>query len=381
MKNLILFFVLSIFIIGCQAPESEQASSILNDYYKSSSIPTAIMGIINDKGNITWHAFGPSIWGEQDTVTANHIFRIYSMTKPIATVAALQLVEKGLIGLDDPLNELMPEMVSIPILDEDGNLRHSDQVITLRQLLTHTSGFSYESNSEKLQSFNKPDSWQYEDNPRIFEPGTDWRYGTSLDWAGKVIEKVSGQDLETYLRENITAPLGMNSTWFNVPEELQKNIVSWGNKDSTGNINELPRISDKVTSFSAGGGLYSSPNDFMKFLECILNYGEYNGGRILKLETVEMMLTDNLSVNIDLTNGFIKSDGFGFGWAVRAYENDFFPPIGAVYWAGAANTYFAIDADRKIAIAYFSNYFPVLDEDAFGFYKLFGSEEFAKVLK
>lgn len=378
MKNLILYVLITISIFGCQNDNSESRDLTLKKYFDSSSIPAAIMGSIDTDGNTTWHAFGPTIWKGSDTVNPDNIFRIYSMTKPIATVAALQLVEKGLLGLDDPLNELMPEMTSIPVLNKDGSLEQNNQAITLRQLLTHTSGFSYIGKSDKLKNFNKPDDWEYKDNPRIFEPGRDWRYGTSLDWVGRVIEKISGQDLETYIRENISDPLKMNSTWFNVPKELEKNIVSWGEKDSTGTFIEFTRIPDPVKSYSAGGGLLSSLNDYLKFLHCILNYGEYDGGRILKQETVEMMLQDNLPKNVDLTNGFIESDGFGLGWAIRAYENEFFLPIGSVYWAGVANTYFALDANRKIAIVYYSNYFPMMEEETFGFWKLFGKDEFDK---
>lgn len=381
MKNLILYVLITISIFGCQNDNSESRDLTLKKYFDSSSIPAAIMGSIDTDGNTTWHAFGPTIWKGSDTVNPDNIFRIYSMTKPIATVAALQLVEKGLLGLDDPLNELMPEMTSIPVLNKDGSLEQNNQAITLRQLLTHTSGFSYIGKSDKLKNFNKPDDWEYKDNPRIFEPGRDWRYGTSLDWVGRVIEKISGQDLETYIRENISDPLKMNSTWFNVPKELEKNIVSWGEKDSTGTFIEFTRIPDPVKSYSAGGGLLSSLNDYLKFLHCILNYGEYDGGRILKQETVEMMLQDNLPKNVDLTNGFIESDGFGLGWAIRAYENEFFLPIGSVYWAGVANTYFALDANRKIAIVYYSNYFPMMEEETFGFWKLFGKDEFDKIKK
>ena len=93
------------------------------------------------------------------------------------------------------------------------------------------------------------------------------------------------------------------------------------------------------------------------------------------------MLQDNLPKNVDLTNGFIESDGFGLGWAVRAHENEYFLPIGSVYWAGLANTYFALDASRKIAIVYYSNYFPMKEEETFGFWKLFGKEEFDKIKK
>lgn len=224
-----MFFILTTFLIfGCQKNNSESSDSILNNYYNSSSIPAVIMGTIDVNGKTSWHHFGPSIWDDSTSaVTENNIFRIYSMTKAITSVAALQLVEKGLIGLDDPLNKLMPEMVSIPILNDEGNLIESNEIITLRQLLTHTSGFGLNFFSSKLYNF-KSENWDYEDQPRLFEPGTAFAYGTGLNWAGKVIEKLSGQDLETYFRENITGPLKMNSTWFNVPSNLSEKIVTPG---------------------------------------------------------------------------------------------------------------------------------------------------------
>lgn len=379
MKNLILCLSGIFVILSCQTQQTEQKDLTLQEYFDSSSIPAAVMGSIDDKGNIDWHDFGPQIWGDSTTtVGKDHIFRIYSMTKPIASVAAMQLVEKGLIGLDDPLNELMPEMVSIPILGENGNLYHSDQIITLRQLLTHTSGFASKQ-SPALAKFKQPDDWEYEDVPRIFEPGTDWHYGTSLDWAGKVIEKISGQNLEAYLRENITGPLQMNSTWFNIPEELKENIVSWGGKDSTGTIIEWTRIPESPVSFySAGAGLSGSPNDYLKFLQCMLNYGEYDGGKILKRETVEIMLENNLPVNVHASSRISENDDFGIGWAIKANENDSFLPVGSVYWGGWANTYFSLDAKNKIAIIYFSNFVPAIDEEAFGFFELFGEEVYSK---
>ena len=139
MKNLILFSVITFFVFGCQKNNTESIDSTLKTYFESSSIPSAIMGTIDADGKTTWHRFGPSIWDDSTTVvTEKNIFRIYSMTKAITSVAVLQIVEKGLIGLDDPLNKLMPEMVSIPILNDEGNLIESNQIITLRQLLTHT---------------------------------------------------------------------------------------------------------------------------------------------------------------------------------------------------------------------------------------------------
>lgn len=177
MKNQLWLIAAIVSLFGCQKKESDEVPSSLTTYFKQTSLPAAIMGYTTRDGKTTWYAFGPSIWGKTDTVTENHIFRIMSMTKAISSVAALQLVEKGLIGLDDPLNDLMPEMTSIPILTEDGDLVPSDRAITLKHLLTHTSGFGVEGMSARLANF-KPEHWDYKDKPRLFEPGAQWKYGT-----------------------------------------------------------------------------------------------------------------------------------------------------------------------------------------------------------
>ena len=130
MYKFFLLIIVSITILGCQIEEKEDEPSSLSNYFEDSSLPSAIMGSTNKDGETTWYAFGPSLWDKADTVTKDHIFRIFSMTKAVASVAVLQLVEKGLIGLDDPLNELMPEMVSIPILTENDDLIISEQEIT-----------------------------------------------------------------------------------------------------------------------------------------------------------------------------------------------------------------------------------------------------------
>lgn len=391
MKNLILFSSIILLIFGCQQNQTKSSDSTLKTYFESSSIPSAIMGSIDADGKTTWHRFGPSIWEDSTTVVKEgNIFRIYSMTKAITSVAALQLVEKGLIGLDDPLNELMPEMIAIPILGEDGNLIHSDEIITLRQLLTHTSGFSEKYFSSKLYNF-KPESWLYEDKPRLFQPGTSFAYGTGVRWAGRVIEKLSGQDLETYFRKNITGPLKMDETWFNVPEVLSEQIVTFGGRDSLGNINAWGRIPQKPqTTYPGDMGLFGSPNDYLNFLNCMLNYGKYDGGQLLKRETVLLMLKDNLPIGIKIpkieefdnggiigyTGGQLEgliNDRWGLAWAIER-DKDEIRPINSAYWAGAANSYFTLDTENKIAVVYFSNYFPFNDKEAYDFYKLYENE-------
>lgn len=396
MKNLIFFSLITFLIFGCQKNDSKSSDLTLKKYFDSSSIPAAILGTIDADGKTTWHRFGPSIWEDSTTVlTENNIFRIYSMTKALTSVAALQLVEKGLIGLDDSLNKLMPEMVTIPILNDEGNLIESNEIITLRQLLTHTSGFGFKYFSSKLYDF-KSESWDYEDQPRLFEPGTAFAYGTGLNWAGKVIEKLSGQDLETYFRENITGPLKMNSTWFNVPNNLSEKIVTLGGRDSLGVINAWSRIPQKPeTVYKGASGLFGSPSDYLKFLNCMLNYGKYEGGQLLKSETVQLMFKDNLPKEIiiptieQFDNGGIigyaggqfdlmNNDRWGFGWYIESDENDI-RPVNSVYWSGAANSYYTLDPQNKIAIVYFSNYFPANDKEGYDFYKLYEKEIFKEI--
>jgi methyl acetate hydrolase len=237
MKQLLFILIIISTLTGCKT-EKQESKVVINElplktYFQNSHLPAAIMGNTTKEGKMEWHAFGPSVWNTKDTISEKNIFRIFSMTKAVTSVAALQLVEQGFLGLDDTLNELMPEMASIPILREGGELYTSRAPITLRQLLTHTAGFGYSFNSARLANFN-PENWKYEDKPRLFEPGTNWFYGTNTFWVGKIIEKVSGKDLETYLRRNITGPLAMDDTWFNVPDHLKSKIVSWGTRDSTG---------------------------------------------------------------------------------------------------------------------------------------------------
>ena len=187
----------------------------------------------------------------------------------------------------------------------------------------------------------------------------------------------------------------MNSTWYNLPKDLSENIVTLGGRDSLGIINAWTRIPQKPQNvYKGASGLFGSPSDYLKFLNCMLNYGKYPGGQILKRETVELMLKDNLPKEIrpqldQFENGGIigysggqfdlmKNDGWGFGWFIELDENDI-RPVNSAYWSGAANSYFTLDVNNKIAIVYFSNDFPANDKESYDFYKLFEKEIYAKM--
>lgn len=385
----ILVLLTAFLIAGCMEDQPAPIQPALAQYFEASSLPSAIMGITTQSGDHNWYAFGPSVWDSSGTVSEHHIFRIASMTKAVTSVAALQLVEQGLLDLDEPLDGLMPEMASIPILNEDGDLVQSTKPITLRHLLTHTSGFAYPFTSSRLSNFDRPEDWKYEDNPRLFEPGARWQYGTSTDWAGKVVEKVSGQDLENYFKEHITGPLNMTRTFFNVPDSLSHDIVSWGSRDSSG-FTESQRIPQQaVTSYSGGGGLFSSPHDYLIFLECLLNDGAYEGGRILKAETVAMMtenhLPPGLNLMYDLSGGNLvamngafpdTTDKHGLSWAIEDSEDEAVRSEGAGYWAGIGNSYYTIDRKEGIAVVYFTQFLPFNDKESYDFYRLFEKQAY-----
>lgn len=386
MKNILFVIIITSTFVGCKTEKNkiknEKAPPQLSVYFQNSSLPNAIMGYSSKDGKMEWDAFGPSIWGGKDTVSENNIFRIYSMTKTITSVAAMQLVEKELIGLDDPLNELMPEMTSIPILNKKGELVEAKKVITLRHLLTHTAGFGYDFVQPRLQAFDQK-GWKYDDLPRLFEAGEQWQYGTSLEWVGKIIQKISGEDLETYLRKNITGPLKMNSTWFNVPENLKENIVSWGARDSTG-FQEYPRVpKEPIATYNAGGGLFGSPKDYLNFLVCIMNNGKYEGGQILKPETFELMSENQLpnGLTLNLSGELTDSDTHGLAWAIEDSEDEMLRSKGSGYWGGAANSFYSLDKKKDVAIVYFTNFFPWMDTETYDFYRLYEKEVYEEINK
>jgi CubicO group peptidase (beta-lactamase class C family) len=355
-------------------PSNESVKKTMDEGMKSSDLPAVVAIAINNKSERVDYVFGKAIWTEAPKVSTDHIFRIYSMTKLVTTIAAMQLVEKGLIRLDDDLSSLLPEMSKIPILS-DGKLNQPKNAITLRHLLTHTSGFGYTTTDEELAKFDRS-NWNYKDSPRRFESGTQFLYGSSLDWAGRLVEKVSGLSLENYFRKNICEPLGMTRTWFNVPDSLKQFIVSRGSRGNDGTqplIESADRVPTKpVKEFSGGGGLFSSPADFIKLLQCMLNYGEWKKIRLLKRQTVEEMIKNQIG-NISMASAgsyFMKGvccnfDGltsnttkWGFGWMIDNEPKPYGRKAGTVLWGGLLNTYFFIDYKSGIASSIYTQHLP-----------------------
>ena len=376
-----IFFIYLCFflLISCNEkttyfPSEERVNKLMNEAIQKSDLPAVVAIAVNKDGEKVVYKYGEAIWTEDSDITSNHIFRIASMIKLMTSIAALQLVEKGMLGLDDDLSTLMPEMTAIPILS-NGELIEPKNKITLRHLLTHTSGFGYSGFTVTGENFNK-ENWDYEDAPRHFESGTNFLYGTSTDWVGKLVEKLSGMNLEDYFKENITKPLGMSRTFFNVPDSLHPLIVSRGNRGDDGK-QKLTESSDRiptsrVTTFSGGSGLFSTPSDYTKLLLCLLNNGEYAEGSILMKETVTEM-TRNQIGNITLNpegrffspgtccnfNGLMyENSRWGLAFMIDNNSKDYGREAGTVMWGGYFNTYFYIDFKSGIAASIYTQHIP-----------------------
>jgi CubicO group peptidase (beta-lactamase class C family) len=386
MKKMILILLL-VNLISCQ----DNPEKIIKKEINKTKIPAVVMGKISKDGQMQFFSKGPSRWDRNDTISEKNIFKIASMTKALASVAALQLVEQGKITLDEPLDEYLPEMSSIKILNKNNEIIEPKNSITLRHLLTHTAGFGYWFTSTQLSNWNKLKKdidWNEKYEPRLFESGSDYMYGTNIDWVGRLVEKISEMNLEEYLRKNVTGPLEMNSTWFNVPEELEDLVVSSSirNNDS-GELIKNEYTKRKITkSFNAGGGISSSPEDYGKFLVCMLNKGKVDGVEILKEQTFDLMNTPQLDKfktthrhvpvgNVDTKargdkdNFFDSYDNWTLAWAYE--ENSTIRPYGTGYWAGFYNTYFTIDFENEFALVYMTQILPFNDMESYNLFTSF----------
>ena len=386
MKKMILILLL-VNLISCQ----DNPEKIIKKEISKTKIPAVVMGKISKDGQMQFFSKGPSRWDRNDTISEKNIFKIASMTKALASVAALQLVEQGKITLDEPLDEYLPEMSSIKILNKNNEIIEPKNSITLRHLLTHTAGFGYWFTSTQLSNWNelkKNVDWNEKYEPRLFESGSDYMYGTNIDWVGRLVEKISEMNLEEYLRKNVTGPLEMNSTWFNVPEELEDLVVSSSirNNDS-GELIKNEYTKRKITkNFNAGGGISSSPEDYGKFLVCMLNKGKVDGVEILKEQTFDLMNTPQLDKfktthrhvpvgNVDTKargdkdNFFDSYDNWTLAWAYE--ENSTIRPYGTGYWAGFYNTYFTIDFENEFALVYMTQILPFNDMESYNLFTSF----------
>jgi CubicO group peptidase (beta-lactamase class C family) len=319
------------------------------------------------------------------------IFRIYSMTKPITSVAAMMLWEEGRFQLDDPVSRYIPALGRMKVYqgDENGSgstLVNPDRLMTIRDLLTHTSGLTYGLwlkdvsvvdrmyDSADLRNRGQTLEEMVEklsELPLAFHPGSQWYYSVATDVVSRLIEVISGMAFDEYLQQMIFDPLRMPDTGFYVPEEnIERLATTYGPTISNG----LRPIDTPADGFGrpprflgGGGGLVSTATDYLRFSQMLLNKGELDGVRLLGRKTVELMTTNHLppellpySISTSM-KGFTKGYGFGLGLAVMqdVTQATAMASNGEFNWGGAANTYFWVDPEEHLIGILMTQFMPM----------------------
>ena len=313
-------------------------------------------------------AFGVQDPASGAPMQIDSIFRIYSMTKPVVSVAIMMLVEEGRLFLADPLSKYVPAFADPKVaVERDGRLElvPAERPITIQDLLRHTSGLTYEFVGtaavqrmyldKKLPSTDQTNADQVErlaSLPLFSQPGKQCDYSRSTDVLGRIIEIVSGETLGEFLRQRIFAPLGMNDTGFHVPTEKQSRIAEPFAKDpDSGEAVRLLDIRRPARFESGGGGLVSTLPDYARFLDMLAAGGTCEGQRLLARKTIDLMRSDHLGPNIRRGSELLQpGHGFGLGFAVRTEPGMSVMPgsVGLYFWGGIAGTTFWIDPKEEL---------------------------------
>lgn len=357
---------------------------------KGERIAGLVAAAATDEGVIYESAFGRRGLDSPTRMTVDSVFRIASMTKAITATAAMQLVEQGKLSLDQPAREVLPFLSETKVLlGFDGNdiplLRAPKTTITLRNLLTHTAGFVYDTWNADIYKFARmagiPPARTGKlaalQAPLHFDPGTQWEYGINIDVAGRMVEVASGLDLETYIQRHICGPLGMVDTGWDLRSEWSGRMTTVHQRQADGGLTTIaspPGPSANREFYAGGGGLFSTAPDYLRFLRALLNGGELEGSRILQPETVALMgqnhigeldvgpldtMIPELSNPVNLLPGIKKKWGLSFLINTEPVAGG--RSAGSLAWAGLQNTYYWLDPTRKVVGVLMTQTLPFAD--------------------
>ena len=397
MKLFIIFFLipsLAFSQLNFSDPDSQglskeriQMISELSKRYIEDKKVANITTMVNRKGKIVYYeSFGNRGFDDNKEIKKDDLYRIYSMTKPIVSVAIMQLYEKGKFHLKDPLDKFIPELKDLKIAINKDSLVDAKNKITIKHLLTHTSGLSYGWSAHPADQFyrkaNLRGSLSSDDFidkvsklPLRFEPGTKYYYSISTDILGILIERISGSSLSNYLEKNIFSPLEMVDTFFEIPKEKADRFLpnhTYDRKTKKINTTDSGKFKDSkkidatmmrnyydVKVYSGGGGLVSTAYDYMIFAECLRNGGELNGKRIIGSKTLKYMTKGHLPASVrgigrgeSLDDPILSARTFGLGFGI-INSPETLGVIGSkgIYsWGGAAGTIFWIDPVEDIVV-------------------------------
>jgi methyl acetate hydrolase len=376
------------------SPTSAAIDASLRGAVEAKDVP-GVVALITDRERVLYqNAFGVADVATGRPLTSDALFRIASMTKPITSVALMQLVEQGRIALDDPAEKYLPELAGLKVIESfdamtgDYRLRPASRPPTVKHFLTHTSGLAYPFTSAIWRDFKPRAGETYPfGGPLLFDPGERWHYSTSVDVVGRLVEVVSGQKLEDYFREHIFVPLKMNDTSYNVPEAKGPRMVAQQQRagDKMDGAIELQKPQPGLTIAApiGGGGLASTADDYGRFMRVLLNGGTLDGARLLKPETVALMgqnaigavsvpaLKAALPRSADFTFIDDGKDKWGLGFLITTNQVPGKRSPGSLSWGGINNTFFWIDPSRGIAGVIMMQYLPFADAKALATYDAF----------
>jgi methyl acetate hydrolase len=382
--------------------------TIFSQAVESQTMPGIVAVAATDKGIVYEGAFGKRELGKDASVTLDTVFWIASMTKAITAAAAMQLVERGKLSLDRSASEVAPELAKAQVLqgfDAAGapRLRPPGRPITLRHLLTHTAGFSYEIWNPAIAQYQAATGTPgittctnaALTTPLMFDPGDQWEYGINIDWAGKMVEAVSGQRLDRYFQENIFGPLGMNDTSFSISPSQRARLASVHQRGEDSALAPIEfGLPPEPEFLMGGGGLYSTAADYLAFAQMIMQGGSGKGGQVLRPETVVLMSQNHIG-GLEAAPGVLKSaipplsndvelfPGMSKKWGLSFLINTQPLPTGrsagSLAWAGLANTYFWIDRTRRVCGVFLSQVLPFFDHTAIDLLGTFETEVYRAV--
>lgn len=378
--------------VAFAATPADAIDDVLRAAVGRKDIP-GVVTMAADKNRVLYHgAFGVTDIGNRRALREDALFRIASMTKAITSVAAMQLVEQGRFTLEDPVQKYLPEFAAIQefvtfdFATGAYRLQPATRPVTVRHLLTHTSGIGYNFTSAIIRDFKPREGELYPVGPLLFEPGQRWLYGAGLDQGlGQLIEKISGQRLEDYFRDHIFNPLAMVDTFYNVPKEKEARLVPVHRRAANGTIARGANPPNPlVPQPTGGGGLASTATDYIRFTRMILNDGALDGARVLKPETVALMSSNQIGRigvpalktampdrSADFTFIADGRDKWGLGFLITADTVNGKRSQGSLSWGGINNTYFWIDRDRGITGVILMQFLPFADPKALALYDAF----------
>ena len=362
--------------VGMSLERLNKIDKIFNEGISEHKIPGAVIAIARQGKLIYYKAFGMQDVEKNIPMSKDSIFRIYSMTKPLVSLAAMQLQENGKLYLSEPVGKYIPELMHMKIViennlnDTENNTKiiAANNKIKIHDLFRHTSGFTYgifgNSTAKKMLKDSKIGTLDtthislkdfvstISKLPLAYEPSTYWEYGRSIEVLGRLVEVISDSGLDHFMNRNIFEPLNMNDTGFFVPEKEWHRIAEpLRNKDEP----KLIEIKNKPKLLTGGHGLVSTAGDYLRFIQMLLNRGELDGKRILGPNTVDYMTSNHLGSNISRADPlYLPGPGYGFGLGFAVRETDGLSAwpgsVGEYFWGGYAGTYFWVDPKEDLVV-------------------------------